>query len=34
MAEYQVKITRKAYANMEEIRDYIANELMASDTAR
>lgn len=33
MDEYQVKVTRKAYANMEEIVDYITNELMAPDTA-
>lgn len=34
MDEYQVKITRKAYANMEEIVDYIADELLAPEAAR
>lgn len=33
MTEYQVKLTKKAYEELEEIGDYIANELMAPETA-
>ena len=33
MTEYQVKLTRKAYEELEKIGDYIAYELMAPEAA-